>query len=210
MKKIIKYLLILLLTTTYTNIQSQDNKNVWQFTFGLNAVDLEADTSTQFNDFFAVDENWNVSSGISTFTLSKYLIDNLSVGLTTSVNTISKQVEEYERPNDAKYFAFDVMLKYSLNIEIDFGNGDVFKMNKIEPYVGVGLGNTWMFDEDWLTINGSLGTNYWVTETFGLTAQVDYKHNMSDSGRGASVMLDEGGTMRYSVGLSIKFDGQKN
>ena len=197
MKKIIKVLLMILVTFSYTNIQSQDNNNPWQFTFGINAVDLDADTNTQFDEFFAVDENWNVSSGMSMFTLSKYMGDNLSLGLSGSVNSISRFAEGREFINDVTYFASDLMLKYSL--------GEVLNMQKMEPFVGVGLGNTWMDSSSWMTSNASLGINYWFSDVWGLTAQVDYKHNLSDNGRGNTVMLDEGGSMRYSVGFSVKF-----
>tara|TARA_B110000003_G_scaffold41912_1_gene39098 strand:- start:3 stop:1385 length:1383 start_codon:yes stop_codon:yes gene_type:complete len=199
MKNFSKLLLVLLITISYTNIQSQDNNNPWQFSFGINAVDLDADTNTSFNEFFDVDENWNVSSGMSMFTLSKYLGDNLSFGLSGSVNSISKFADNFEFLNDATYFAGDLMLKYSL--------GEVLDMQKMEPFVGVGLGNTWMDSSTWMTSNASLGMNYWFSDVWGLTAQVDYKVNMSDNGRGNTVMLDEGGTMRYSVGFSVKFGG---
>ena len=197
MKNFGKLLLILLITISYTNIQSQDNNNPWQFTFGINAVDLDADTSTGFDEFFAVDENWNVSSGMSMFTLSKYMGDNLSLGLSGSVNSISRFAEGREFINDVTYFASDLMLKYSL--------GEVLNMQKMEPFVGVGLGNTWMDSSSWMTSNASLGMNYWFSDVWGLTAQVDYKHNLSENGRGNTVMLDEGGSMRYSVGFSVKF-----
>ena len=88
MKNFSKLLLVLLITISYTNIQSQDNNNPWQFSFGINAVDLDADSNTQFGEFFDVDENWNVSSGLSMFTLSKYLGDYLYIGLSVSVNSI--------------------------------------------------------------------------------------------------------------------------
>ena len=87
MKKFSKLLLVLLITISYTNIQSQDNNNPWQFSFGLNAVDLDADENTQFDEYFAVNENWNISDGMSMFTLSKYLGDNISLGLSGSVNS---------------------------------------------------------------------------------------------------------------------------
>ena len=56
-----------------------------------NAIDVEADTNTQFADFFDVDENWNTAkSPISMFTISKYIGDNLSFGVGASFNSISK------------------------------------------------------------------------------------------------------------------------
>ena len=67
MKNLSKLLLALLITFSYTNTYSQNEHTPWQFSFGINGVDLNADK------FLAVDENWNVSSGLSMFTLSKYL-----------------------------------------------------------------------------------------------------------------------------------------
>ena len=189
-----------LITFSYTNTYSQDENNPWQFSFGINAVDLNTDISTEFGDFFNVDENWNVSPSVSMFTLSKYLGDNMSLGLSGSVNSISNFADDYQFANDVSYFAGDLMLKYSLN--------EALNCKKIEPYVGVGLGNTWMDSESWMTTNGSLGMNYWFSDVLGLTAQVDYKHNLSDNGSGTSSMLDEGESMRYSLGFSVRFGGE--
>ena len=201
MKKIKKVLLITLLTFGYTTSHAQDAKNPWQFSFAVSAVDLDADTDTDFSGLFAVDENWNVSNGVSMFTLSKYLGDNLSLGVSGSVNSISKFADGYEFVNDVKYFAGDLMLKYSL--------GEALGCETMEPYIGVGLGNTWMDSSSWITTNASLGMNYWLSNVWGLTAQVDYKINMSENGRGETSILDEGGTMRYSIGVSMKFGGSE-
>ena len=92
------------------------------------------------------------------------------------------------------------MLKYSLSEALNF--------QTIEPYVGIGLGNTWMDSQSWLTTNASLGMNYWFSDVLGVTAQADYKMNMSENGSGNTAMLDEGGTMRYSIGFSLKFGGE--
>jgi hypothetical protein len=88
---------------------------------------------------------------------------------------------------------------------------------KIEPFVGVGLGKTWMDSQSWMTSNASLGMNYWFSDVWGLTAQVDYKLNLSNNGRGNTPLLmgpdglypkiDEGGSMIYSVGVSVKYGG---
>jgi outer membrane protein W len=180
-------------------MHAQDNNNPWQFKFGINAVDLDADEDTKFDEFFAVDENWNVSSGLSMFTLSKYLGDNFSLGLSGSVNSISKFADGAEFINDVKYFAGDLMLKYSL--------GEDLNMQKMEPFVGIGLGKTWMDSQLWMTSNASLGMNYWLSDIWGLTAQIDYKINMSENGRGNTLMLDNGETIRYSLGFSVRFGG---
>jgi outer membrane protein W len=194
MKNLSKLLIAVLITFSYTNTYSQDENNPWQFSFGINAVDLNAD------EFFAIDENWNVSSGLSMFTLSKYLGDNMSLGLSGSVNSISKFTDGDEFINDATNFAGDLMLKYSLS--------EVLSLEKMEPFVGIGIGKTWMDSSSWMTSNASLGLNYWFSDVWGLTAQVDYKLNMSENGRGNTVMLDEGELMRYSLGFTVRFGGE--
>jgi hypothetical protein len=194
MKNLSKLLIAVLITFSYTNTYSQDENNPWQFSFGINAVDLNAD------EFFAIDESWNVSSGLSMFTLSKYLGDNMSLGLSGSVNSISKFTDGDEFINDATNFAGDLMLKYSLS--------EVLSLEKMEPFVGIGIGKTWMDSSSWMTSNASLGMNYWFSDVWGLTAQVDYKLNMSENGRGNTVMLDEGELMRYSIGFAVRFGGE--
>ena len=194
MKNLSKLLIAVLITFSYTNTYSQDENNPWQFSFGINAVDLNAD------EFFAIDESWNVSSGLSMFTLSKYLGDNMSLGLSGSVNSISKFTDGDEFINDATNFAGDLMLKYNLS--------EVLSLEKMEPFVGIGIGKTWMDSSSWMTSNASLGLNYWFSDVWGLTAQVDYKLNMSENGRGNTVMLDEGELMRYSLGFAVRFGGE--
>lgn len=196
MKNFSKLVLAILITFNYANVYSQDENNPWQFSFGINAIDLNAD------EFFAVDENWNVSSGLSMFTLSKYLGDNISLGISGSVNSISKFSDGAEFINDATYFAGDMILKYSL--------AEALNCENMEPFIGLGLGKTWMDSLSFMTSNASLGMNYWFSDVWGLTAQADYKLNMSENGRGNTVMLDEGETMRYSLGFTVKFGGKDN
>ena len=196
MKNFSKLVLAVLITFNYANAYSQDENNPWQFSFGINAIDLNAD------EFFAVDENWNVSSGLSMFTLSKYLGDNISLGISGSVNSISKFSDGAEFINDATYFAGDLILKYNL--------AEALNCKNMEPFIGLGLGKTWMDSLSFMTSNASLGMNYWFSDVWGLTAQADYKLNMSENGRGNTVMLDEGETMRYSLGFTVKFGGKDN
>ena len=201
MIKINKIFVMLFVITLSTNIQSQDKNSTWQFTFGTNIVDLNANTKSDLGDLFNVDKNWNVSSALSMFTLSKFLGDNFSFGISGSLNSISNFANNYTFQNSVKYFASDAMLKYSL--------AEALNMKKIDPFIGIGLGNTWMDDKSWLTTNASIGVSYWFSEIWGLTGQVDYKNNLGYDGRGNSVMLDGGGTLRYSFGFSIKFGDNK-
>tara|TARA_B100001057_G_scaffold119583_1_gene118260 strand:+ start:67 stop:678 length:612 start_codon:yes stop_codon:yes gene_type:complete len=199
MKKFTKLSVFIFALLFVLNVNSQDENHKWQFSFGTNAVDLEADTNTSFTEFFDVKDNWNLSkSPVSMFMVSKYIDNNLSLGVSAAFNSISNYATGLElegRTND--YFSVDAMLKYDLS---DFVSLRLLDMD-FHPFVGIGPGMTSFAEECYLTGNGSLGLNVWLSETFGLTLMSEYKHNFSDS-----VKLDEGGTMRWSLMLSFKFD----
>ena len=179
------------------NIYGQDSENKWQFSFGVNAVDLDADSSTKPAEFFDVQNNWNVSkSPVSIVSLSKYIGNNISFGLSGSFNTISKYTSSQPSENATNEFlAIDAMFKYDLS--------DVFTVGKLQPFVGIGPGYTWFEDQKYLTGNLSLGMDYWFSEVFGLTFMADFKNNYDDIRD--SLRYDEGGTMRWSAMLSMKF-----
>jgi len=190
MKKFYSLFIALTMIFGLTTLQAQDKNNPWQFSFGTNAIDVEADTNTQFADFFDVDKNWNTAkSPISMFTISKYIGDNLSFGVGASFNSISKYatgLELSDVTND--YFNVDMMLKYDLSDALPIR---VMGMD-FEPFVGVGPGWTWFDDQDGLVGNLSVGVNHWFNDVFGFTLMADYKHNMDDLQRWATPVLDEG------------------
>jgi len=197
MKNFYKLLLIVLFIFGTISVQAQDENNPWQVSFGMHAVDQEADTNTSITEFFDVEDNWNISSPFSMFSVSRYLGDNLSFGVGASMNTISKYATGHEMSRATDYQTVDAMLKYSLGDVVDWGDW--------EPFVGIGPGWTWMAGENWMTLNGSVGINYWMNEKWGLTFQADYKENydaVEDS-----YLMDEGGSMRWSAGVSVKFGG---
>ena len=197
MKKISVLFTIFCFLLASMNIYGQDSENNWQFSFGVNAVDLDADSSTKLAEFFDVQNNWNVSkSPVSIVSLSKYIGNNISFGLSGSFNTISKYTSSYPSENATNEFlAVDAMFKYDLS--------NVFTVGKLEPFLGIGPGYTWFEDQKYLTGNLSLGMDYWFSEVFGLTFMADFKNNYDDIRE--SLHYDEGGTMRWSVMLSMKF-----
>ena len=199
MKKISLLFTIFCFLIASINIFGQDSENKWQFSFGINAVDLDADTSTKLTEFFDIQENWNVSkSPISMISLSKYCGNNISFSLSGSFNTISKYVPSTAANNGNptnEFLAVDAMLKYDLSNLITFV--------KWEPFVGIGPGYTWFEDQKYFTGNLSVGANYWFSDVFGLTLMADYKNNYDDIRE--SLHYDEGGTMRWSAMLSMKF-----
>jgi len=203
MKKNYSLLLTAMLVFGLTNLQAQDKNNPWQFSFGSNAVDVNADKNTQFADFFDVQENWNVAkSPISMFSVSRYIGNNLSLGIGGSFNSISKYATGLELSgvtND--YFTVDAMLKYDLPDELNIR----LLSAEFEPFIGIGPGWTWFDNQNGLTGNVSIGVNHWFNDVFGLTFMTEYKNNYDFIGN--TPRLDEGTTMRWSAMLSVKFGG---
>ena len=196
----IKLLPIFLVLLSISNFNAQDSDYKWQVSFGTNAVDVEADTSTPIADYFSINDNWNTAkSPISMFSISRFVGNNLSVGVGASFNSISKYATDLELADVTNdYFTVDAMLKYDLS--------DVLPIRVLgmdfEPFVGVGPGWTWFDDQNGLTGNVSIGLNHWLSEAFGIMLMSEYKHNLDNIEDG--IMLDEGGTMRWSLMFMIK------
>ena len=122
MKNFYKLLLVVLFIFGTTSVQAQDENNPWQVSFGVHAVDQEADSDTSFTEFFNVSDNWNVSSPFSMFSVSRYLGNNLSIGVGMSFNSISKYATGFEMPEASEYHTVDLMLKYSFDNVLDWGS----------------------------------------------------------------------------------------
>ncbi|MBT8265680.1 MAG: OmpA family protein [Bacteroidia bacterium] len=194
MKNLSRLMFVLLLVTGFNNANAQDDNNPWQISIGFNAVDLypvgeNAPLGEYFDEYFNVTDHYNVVPVLSTFTISKYLGDNFSFGVTGSINRIEKVGDASAR--DLTYFGADGIIKYDL--------GNLLNLGKFDPYLGVGGGYTWVQKIGAGTLNGSLGLNYWLSDKFAVTAQSTYKHSFED-------YLPK--HFQHSVGVSVKFGGK--
>lgn len=165
----------LLLVIGYSNANAQDDNNPWQFSFGVNAVDLfpvgeDAPLGGYFDEYFNLSDHYNMVPSLSTFTVSKYMGDNFSFGVGGSLNRIDKVGDA--TAEDLTYFAVNGIVKYNL--------GSVLNWNKLQPHLGVGGGYTWVQKIGAGTLNGSFGLSYWLSERVGLVAQSTYKHSFED------------------------------
>jgi OmpA-OmpF porin, OOP family len=194
MKNLSRLMFALLLVIGYSNANAQDNNNPWQFSLGFNAVDFfptgeNAPLGGYFNEYFNAKDHYNMVSSFSTFSVSKYMGDNFSLGVTASINNIKNYGDS--TIDDISYYGVDGIIKYSLS--------SLLNWNRLEPYLGIGGGYTWIDNLGAGTLNGSLGLNYWFTEHIGLTVQSSYKHSFED-------YLST--HFQHSVGVSIKFGGK--
>lgn len=222
MKNLSRLFFAMLLLVAFSNANAQDENNPWAISFGVNAVDLypvgeDEPRGDYFDEFANVADHWNILPSLSIVSVSKYLGDDFSFGVTGSINRIEKIGEtrgtSATTPGNpsvsvdaAAYYAVDGLIKYSLS--------SLLKTTKFEPYLGVGGGYSWVEESFDLidnnagsksnigfgTVNGALGLNYWFSEHVGLNLQTKYKHAFDD----------ESGLkhFQHSVGVAIKFGGK--
>jgi OOP family OmpA-OmpF porin len=205
MKHLNKLFVVMLLLAGFSS-QAQDSNNPWAISFGANAVDTRVSAASkledQFSQYFDVNGHWNILPSLSYLTISKYVGDNFSFGVTGSVNKITKYVnprvgtDAYPvyNPGDLSYYALDGVINYSLM--------NAIKSKSIDPSVHVGGGYTW-FGEGMHagTVNAGLGLTYWFTEAVGLSVRSTYKYSFED------VRDDMPTHMQHFVGLTFKFGG---
>ncbi|MDC6404340.1 MULTISPECIES: OmpA family protein [Maribacter] len=187
MKHLSKLLVVVLLVVGFNNIQAQDENNPWQVQFGANAIDVypTGDVSSFGNEFFNVNDHWNILPSISYIGVSKSIGDGFSIGARGSLNKISKLGDV--SVDDLSHYAIDGTIKYNFT-----------KETVIQPFIEVGGGYTWVDEIGAGTVNGGLGLNFWFTENLGLTLQSTYKHAFEDYGVKH---------FQHLAGISVKFGG---
>ena len=188
MKHLSKLLAVALLVVGINSIQAQDENNPWQVQFGVNAIDVypTGDVSSFGNEFFNVNDHWNILPSISYVGVSKYVGDGFSVGARGSLNKISKLGDV--SVDDLSHYAIDGTIKY------DF----IKRTTVIDPFIEIGGGYTWVDEIGAGTVNGGLGLNIWFSENLGLTLQSSYKHAFEDYGVKH---------LQHLAGISVKFGG---
>ena len=193
MKNLSRLFFVLLLALSF-NANAQDENNPWKISIGVNAVDLypvgeEAPRGEFLDEFFNLEDHWNIIPSLSTVSVSRYLSSGFSVTATGSINEITKFGDF--KVNNLSYYAVDGTVSYSFM--------NLIKSNSIDPYLGVGGGYTWVDEIGAGTFNGALGINYWFSDNIALTAQTTYKTAFED-------YLEN--HWQHSMGISVKFGGK--
>ncbi len=193
MKHLSKLLVVALVFVGFNNIQAQDENNPWQISFGINAIDVfptndpnnAFSSSTLFNEYFNVNDHWNILPSVSYVGVSKYIGDGFSVGARGSLNRIDKLGDA--RVDELSHYAIDGTIKYN-----------ILKNTKVDPFVEIGGGYTWVDEIGAGTFNGGVGVNYWFTDNIGLTLQTQYKHVFED------YLVRH---FQHMLGVSVRFGG---
>ncbi len=183
--------------------QAQDSDNPWAFTFGVNALDggrvsAASSVADQFSEYFNAKDYWSVVPSVSYLSVSRYVGDNFSFGLTGSFNRLEKFVQPRV---DGEYVVADVdLMYYGVDAVVNYSIGKFLKA--FEPTVHVGGGYTFLGDNSAGTVNGGLGLNIWLSETIGLGLRSTYKYSFEDD---RSVMPTH---MQHFAGVTFKFGGK--
>jgi len=173
---------------------AQDENNPWAIEIGANAVDLypvgeDAPLGDYFDEFFNLEDHYNILPSVSKLTVSRYLSDGFSISASGSVNQIDKIGDS--SADDLSYYALDGTVKYSF--------AKLLNSKHFEPYLGVGGGYTWIDDIGAGTLNGNLGLNYWFNDNIGINVGTAYKHAFED-------YLAK--HWQHTVGIAVKFGGK--
>ena len=192
---------------TCISLQAQDSNNPWAISFGVNAVDTRVSAASkledQFSEFFNAEDHWNMIPVVSYLTVSKYVGDNFSFGVTGSFNKIDTYVnprvdnDDYTtvNPGDLNYYAIDGVINYSLM--------NLIKSKTIDPSAHFGGGYTWLGEDKRAgTLNAGLGLALWLTENVGISWRSTYKQSFED------VRDDMPSHMQHFLGLTFKFGGK--
>lgn len=213
MKKINKLLVLFAFLSWISNAQTEENP--WQITLGVNAVDVYpvGENSPQgpyFDEFFNLNDHWSILPSISTFSVSRYFKNNFSFTFRGSINRIDKwgqtDTNVSVRVDDLMYYGLDGSVKYSF--------ADLIKSKRVEPFLSLGGGYTWIEEGKYNTfslrrgannnvgagtLNGTLGLSYWFSDYIGITYSSTYKHTFKE-------YLTK--HFQHTLGLAINFGGE--
>jgi hypothetical protein len=184
------------------NTQAQDSNNPWAVSFGVNALDTRTDAGGgNFSQPYKMKENWNILPTISYLGVTRYLGDNFSVGISGSLNKVSKYVTATNsgyvvtNPGDLMYYGIEGLVKYSFKSAI--------KSEKFDPTISLGVGYSSLDKVTYQTITPAVGVVYWATKTIGFEYSTKYVKSFEE--RAILNAANAPSMIQHSLGLVIQF-----
>jgi OOP family OmpA-OmpF porin len=190
------------------NAQAQDSNNPWAVSFGVNALDTKTSAGGGKNWLdghlsqpYKIKDNWNVLPTISYVGVTRYLGDNFSVGISGSLNKVSKYVSATNsgytvtNPGDLMYYGIEGLVKYSFKSAI--------KSEKFDPTISLGVGYSSLDKVTYQTITPAVGVVYWATKTIGFEYSTKYVKSYEE--RAILNAANAPSMIQHSLGLVIQF-----
>jgi len=182
MKHLSKMIVAIIALLSFASTTAQDKNNPWSISLGVNAVDYypvdeEMPQGEFLDEFFNATDHWNIFPFASRLEITRYLNYGFSVSAITSINRIrrfgsnvdpSSGLESVNEVDDLGYIGLDAAVNYSLM--------ELLNSNRIDPFLRVGGGYTWLDGIGSGTVNGGLGFRYWFSERFAFQLETTYKH----------------------------------
>ncbi len=209
MKHLNRFLVAAVLFMGIGVANAQDENNPWAFEVGVNAVDVyptgtsdkgridPALRGEMFDEFFNVDDHWNILPSVSKIAISRYIGSGFVFTAAGTINKINKIGDA--SANDLSYYGADGEIKYSFRNAIN-------PTGWFDPSIGVGGGYTWVDDIGFGTANGLVSLKFWFTENIGLNLQSTYKHAFEDD-YGVSHFQHSAGVVFQFGGVDTDGDG---
>src|SRR5690606_8119489 len=166
----------------------------------------------QMGQYFET-KNWSILPSASVLGVSRNISGKFSVGLTGSVNKMTKMVNPIyvntgtnNNPNwvntgqrertsvNLMYYAIDAHVKYR------FINDSWF-----DPAVFVGGGYEFLGKASAGTVGGGLSLGFWFTENIGLTLSSTYKYSFDE---GRTPNIDVPSHLQHIAGVTFRFGGK--
>jgi len=201
--KYIQGLFLLSFLFTINISSAQDKFNPWAFGIGINAVNNpttgDNDKDSGLNPLMGRYSTWNMEAAALRITAARYLDGGFIFELVGSRNTIDENFPITGK--EFSYFALDAMFKLNLSQASK-------EVNKVNPYVGIGGGYTWVDKIGAGTINGTGGINFWISNRLGINIQSTLKLAFKDYGtkhfqHSAGLVYRTGGNPKDSDGDGV-------
>jgi len=212
MKHLSRFLIASLLVFGLTSVNAQDQNNPWSITIGSNAVDFfpvgdtdgfsPVERGSFGEELFNANDHWNFIPSVANITVSRYIGDNFSVGVTGSYNTISR-FGGRETVEDLQLYTADARVTYSFNKIVD----NIIGAKWLDPYLGVGAGASWLEREDteavvaFGTANGTGGVKIWLAENWNVDLASTFKYAFEDENPARDYF-------QYTFGIGYSFGGK--
>ncbi|PIB31909.1 hypothetical protein BFP78_08560 [Gaetbulibacter sp. 5U11] len=168
---------------------AQNTEKTWSFETGFAAIDVypvgeDFPQGEYLDEFLNLNDHWNYGVYVG---ITRNFNNNLSLSAKGTFSEISKwgdlgAADESVLVDNLKYYGLDAMINYA------FGKG------KLQPFLAVGGGYTWIEEGPYNTsyaangsdlvgagtVNGAVGLKYSINDDFGLNLQTTYKHAFKD------------------------------
>ncbi|WP_324720123.1 OmpA family protein [Salinimicrobium sp. HB62] len=195
MKQLSTFLLASLFILSFSSVQAQDDNNPWAVGIGINAVDFyptgeDAPLGGYFDEFFNTGDHWNVLAGLSRISVARNIGAGFYFEGAGSINQINKFGDEGR--DDLMYYGLDGTFNYSFRNDANAG--------WLDPIIGVGGGYTWLDDQGFATLDGTVGLNFWFSDNIAFSVQTIYKHGFEDD------MMNS--HFQHAAGIKFAFGGK--